>query len=84
MHIWDLVRRRSLEGDRTRDFAAIFGNEGIQRHILGFERRDGKAPISEKAAQPADNCRLASIRTGRLNHDRPHLRRQVLLHLEQV
>ena len=41
---------------------------GVERHVLGFERRHAIARLSEQSAQPGHEHALAHRRGGALNH----------------
>ena len=48
--------------------ARVGRDEGIERHVLGFERRDPDSILAEDAAQRRDQHALADRRRGPLNH----------------
>ena len=58
-----------LQGLCAANLSAIVGDGGVVRHVLRFERRDGKPPTRGRAAQARHQHGFPHIRSGALDHD---------------
>ena len=58
------TRRRGLHGLGPPDLRAVRGDEGVQRHVLGLERRDPDSLPGQPAAQPGGEHALPGVRGG--------------------
>lgn len=69
MHGGRHARGKRLEPLRTADLAAVVGNGGIVRHVLGLERFYAEAMIGSEPAEARYQYRFSDIRAGSLQHD---------------
>ena len=58
-----------LHGGGAADLLAFVGDEGVERHVLGFERGDAEPATCEQAAEAGDQHGFADVRAGAEDHD---------------
>lgn len=61
-----------LERLGSTDLTAVDGDGGVERHVLGLERRDRHAAATEDAAKRGHQRGLAGVRRAALHHQRAH------------
>jgi hypothetical protein len=74
IHVYNrlLARACGLHGGGPRNLAAVLRDEGVEGHVLRFERGHAEAAVSEQTTQPGHERRLARIRTCPLQRDWLH------------
>ena len=62
--VWLDARRRGLHGLGPADLGAVWGDEGVEGHVLGLERRDPDSLPGQPAAQPGGEHAFPGVRGG--------------------